>query len=530
MLLTAQNISYILPNRETLFSNVQVSLNKYEKAAVAGDNGTGKSTLLKILAGVLPPNNGTVTRNAPVYYVPQHFGQYNHLSVAAALGIQAKYNALNAILGGDTAEHHFEALADDWELLTRCEQAFEQWNIPYISLEQSFTQLSGGEKTKVFLAGIRIHQPACVLLDEPTNHLDADSRQRLYEWVAHPSTTLLTASHDRQLLELCQPIWELQATGIKSYGGNYSFYEEKKAEETTALQHKIAHAEKTVKAAKLQQQEAIERKQRENARGKKQAKKGDIPKILLNGRRIQAENSLAKIQEVHTDKVTSLQAGLEKVSAGAQVSRIMKGHFEKADIHTGKILVKADALQYSYVYASPLWQEPLSFTIMSGDRLAISGSNGSGKSTLVKLITGNITPQHGNLYRAPVNCLVLDQEYSVIDRNKTVLEQAESFNDLHLEPAMVKTILVRFLFDKEAWDKPCAVLSGGEILRLSLCCMTLRSQTPDVIILDEPTNNLDLTNIKMLTQIFAAYKGTLIVISHDSVFLEETRIHKVLQL
>jgi ATPase subunit of ABC transporter with duplicated ATPase domains len=530
MILSTQQISYTLPSRQVLFQSINFTLVKGEKTAIVGNNGTGKSTLLKILAGQLPAQSGTVHVGNTLYYVPQHFGQYNSLTVAQALGIDLKIAALNTILNGDPSELAFETLGDDWDLIERCEQAFRLWELPPITLDQSFDQLSGGEKTKVFLAGITLFKPAIILLDEPTNHLDAASRAQLYEWITTTNLTILVVSHDRQLLQLCDPIWELTPEGIHAYGGNYDFYEEQKALETGAIQQRIAHDQKMLKEARKQQQIVLQRKQRDLAHAEKKGKTGGIPKILLNGRKQQGAVSLAKLQDVHIDKVNTIKSKLDESSAAEQITRQMKGHFNNADLHKGKIMVKATGVNFAYGDAAPLWTTPLDFTITSGSRLAISGTNGSGKSTLIRLMMGQLLPREGELYLAQTNCLLLDQDYSLVDRQKTVLEQVHAFNEAHLEDHQLKTILVRFLFEKDSWDKPCTALSGGETLRLALCCMTLKNNAPDMIILDEPANNLDLNNIKMLTQIFHEYEGTLIVISHDATFLEEVGVQDYLEL
>lgn len=528
MLISAQHISYQLPSREILFQNVHFTLQKGDKAAIAGNNGVGKSTLLKIIAGRETPASGTVQIHHAYYYVPQHFGHFNTLTVAQACGVAEKRSALDAILAGSTDPHNYDVLGDDWDIAARTEAAFEKWDLGYLQPDQLLSTLSGGEKTRVFLAGINIFEPTVVLLDEPTNHLDAKAREQLYEWIATTSASLLVVSHDQQLLRLCKPIWELHRDGIRAYGGNYDFYAAQKATETAALQQRVAHQEKTLKEAKKQQQEAMERKQHADAQAKKHLKSAGLPKILQNTRKNNAEVSTAKLKEVHTEKVAELQAGWQELAAMTQVQRMMKGFFEQSALHKGKVLLEANGVNFGW--GAPLWQAPLSFTIRSGDRLAITGRNGSGKSTLLQLLLGQLTPAIGTLYRAPQRGLLLDQDYTLVDRNKTVLQQALSYNGTKLEVAMVKTILVNFLFGPDSWDKSCAVLSGGEMLRLSLCSMSLQNKTPDIIFLDEPTNNLDLQNIRMLTQIFQSYPGTLVLISHDAAFTAEVGITEVLEL
>lgn len=530
MLMNAQNIIYTLPLGKVLFRDVHFSLNKGEKIALVGDNGTGKSTLLQIAAGRIPLQDGAFTTAVRPYYVPQHFGQYDHLSIAGVLDISRQWQALQAILKGSTDTRDFEALADDWELEERCRRALNKWGLPHITVETPFKQLSGGEKTKLFLAGIDIHQPLLVLLDEPTNHLDTTGRQQLYDWLQTTAAGVLTASHDRSLLALCNPIWELSGTGINVYGGDYAFYETRKAEEEAALQHRIVHTARTLKEAGKKQQESLERKQRENARGERNRKSGGIPKILLNGRRQQAETSLGRLKDVHEEKVSRLRTELDELREHEPWHGEMRTDFHDARLHTGKILVKATELNFSYGNEQTLWPDPLSFEVRSGDRISIAGPNGSGKSTLVQLLMGTLPPSSGELYRASFTHLLLDQEYSLIDRQQTVITQMASCNELQLLDHELKLRLHRFLFDSNSWDKPCPVLSGGEMMRLSLCCMMVKNNAPDVIVLDEPTNNLDLRNIRILTSTMADYAGTLIVISHDRTFLEEIGISQEINL
>lgn len=524
MLISAQYTSYQLPSGHHLFEDVQFTLDKGDKAAIVGHNGAGKSTLLRIIAGQEKAFSGTIHAHAPFYYVPQHFGHFNHLTVAAACGIADKLSALEAITNGDASEHWFDIIGDDWDIMARFETAIAKWGIPYVTPDQPLSALSGGEKTRLFLSGIDIFNPAVVLLDEPTNHLDHGAREQLYAWVRSTNCTLLIVSHDRELLRLCTPIWELQADGIQVYGGNYDLYAAQKEIATASLQQRIAHQEKTLREAKKQRQIAIERAQHADAQARKKSKTGGMPKILLGARKNAAEVSTAKLDQVHTEKVSDLAAELQEVNAMAQLQRIMKGYFEASSLHRGKVLAEATAINYSWMPDNMLWDPALSFTLRSGDRLAITGPNGAGKSTLLQLLLGHITPSTGELHIANTRSILLDQDYSLIDRSRTILEQALAFNENNLETSTVKSMLVNFLFGRDTWDKSCAVLSGGEMLRLALCSMTLQNKAPDMIMLDEPTNNLDLANIKILTQIFAEYKGTLLLISHDKNFIQDAGI------
>lgn len=530
MLIDIQQLSYHTPDRELLFGNVSSSLQRGEKAAIIGNNGAGKSTLLKIIAGLEPAFTGELKVNGSIRYVPQHYGHFDHLTVGEVLGIGPLLQALQAIEKGATDQHYYDLLEDRWDLTARCGEAFARWGIAGIKLEQPLAQLSGGMKTRLFLSSIDIFQPDIVLLDEPTNHLDTTARKQLYEWIGNTNCTLLLTSHDRELLRLCQPIWELKAAGINTYGGNYDHYAEQKETETIALENKLSHYQKTLREAQVKQRETLERKQHTDAQGRKNSRHGGLPKGLINARRNNAEGSAGKLKIVHNAKVNELRSQLQEATALAQVAQLMKGYFGTPPLPAGKVLIQATGINYGYDASNLLWQEPLSLTIRSGNRLAIHGDNGSGKTTLFKLLQGKLTPSQGTVQRANCTTLLLDQEYRLVDRGKTVLEQALAFNEQLLEAAMVHTILANFLFRPPEWNKPCSVLSGGEMLRLTLCCMVLQNRTPDIIFLDEPVNNLDLSNIQMLGKIFADYRGTLIVISHDGGFLQEVGITETLQL
>ena len=171
-MLILQNISYIHPTKDVLFNNIHLTLNPKEKLALIGNNGSGKSTLLKIIAKELQASSGQLSVDSEPYYVPQIFGQYNHLSIAQALRVEDKFNALQQILSGNVTEENYALLNDDWTIEERCNEALSYWQLSQFDLTQKMETLSGGQKTKVFLAGIAIHEPKIVVLDEPSNHLD----------------------------------------------------------------------------------------------------------------------------------------------------------------------------------------------------------------------------------------------------------------------------------------------------------------------------------------------------------------------
>ncbi|SFT16892.1 ABC-F family ATP-binding cassette domain-containing protein [Sphingobacterium wenxiniae] len=525
IMLIVQNISYIHLDKTSLFNNLNFTLPTHSKTALIGQNGSGKSTLLKLIAGLYPVTTGQIHTVENPYYIPQHFGQYNTLTVAEALGIADKLHAFECILSGEMTEAYLELLDDDWTIEERCQESLQHWQLEGISLSSPMALLSGGQKTKVFLAGIEIHKPNFILLDEPSNHLDLAGRELLYDFILTTSATLFVVSHDRTLLNLLNNIYELTPTGITTYGGNYDFYCEQKEIAVNALQHRIESQEKELRKAKQKERETMERQQKLDARAKKNVGKAGLPKIVANTWRNSAERSTAKIAGVHLEKTTNISQELRALRTQQTELDKMKFAFDTSNLHFGKTLFQGEDLNYMH-NTKCLWTPDLNFSIKSGERTAIQGKNGSGKTTFIRLLLGELLPARGKLYRATEQIVYIDQEYSLINDQLNIYEQAQTFNQTALQEHEVKIRLNRFLFDKDEWDKPCHALSGGERMRLALCCLNIGQIAPDMIILDEPTNNLDIQNIDILTSAIRDYTGTLLVASHDNIFLEEIGIQR----
>lgn len=528
-MLTLHHISYLHPDQELLFDQLSLIVNRHDKLALVGNNGSGKSTLLKIISGELPPSDGQLYVEPDLYYVPQIFGQYNHLTIAQALKIDDKLDALNKILHGDVTENHLIRLQDDWTIEERCSKAFHYWQLQELSLTQKMGTLSGGQKTKVFLAGISIHQPKFILLDEPSNHLDNAGRQLLYNFIRSTTSALIIVSHDRKLLNLLDKVCELSKHGLVVYGGNYDFYANQKRIENESLYQDLKNKEKTLRKAKEKEREILERKQKLDTRGKRKQEKAGVPTISLNTLRNNAERSTAKIKDTHIEKISGISQEMKTLRSNLPDLGKMKFDLNDSSLHNGKNIFNALEINFSYENQQ-LWKEHLTIQITSGERIALKGANGSGKTTLIKLLLGRLVPQTGAISCTENKAIYIDQDYSLIQDQYKVFEQALQFNTASLQEHEIKIRLNRFLFSKDDWEKPCHALSGGEKMRLMLCCLTMSLQSPDLIILDEPTNNLDLQNIEILTAAINAYEGTLIVVSHDELFLEQINIERSINL
>lgn len=545
MPISIQQISYIHPDKEVLFSDLNFAISKGQKLGLVGNNGCGKSTLLQIIAGQLSPSSGVIVRPDDIYYIPQHFGQYDSLTIAQALQTDHKQEALHAILAGDASTENFTILNDDWNIEERSMAALDSWGLGQFTLSYPMNLLSGGEKTRVFLAGMDIHNPSVILMDEPTNHLDSSGRQRLYDWVQKWRSTLLIVSHDRTILNLLPEICELEKHQLTYYGGNYEFYKEQKNIMQQALLERIEEKDKALRLARKVARETAERRDKQNVRGEKANMKKGVPRIVLNSLQSKSEKSTAKLNNAHQEKAGKLTDERNQLKSSLPSTAALKTDFNSSSLHSGKILVTAEKINFSYHQMDNkeslntsgtdnpeqfLWKTPLSFQIKSGERLCVKGLNGSGKTTLLKLITGQLQTQTGTLTRADFTYVYLNQEYSIIDDRNSVLEQAYAFNSRNLPEHEIKIILNRFLFPASEWDKPCRKLSGGEKMRLAFCCLMISNNTPDMFILDEPTNNLDIQSIEIITATIKNYTGTVIVISHDDYFIKEIGIDQPILL
>jgi ATPase subunit of ABC transporter with duplicated ATPase domains len=245
----------------------------------------------------------------------------------------------------------------------------------------------------------------------------------------------------------------------------------------------------------------------------------------LGARKNAAENNAAHLKGVHAEKIGSLSNELTELRKELPGRDTMKFGFDNSTLHKGKILITAKAINFSYGN-QPLWKQAMTFQITSGERIALHGANGSGKTTLIKILLGELEPTTGTIVRTDNRSIYIDQDYSLINNELTIYEQAESFNQSALPEHEIKIRLNRFLFPKDTWEKPCSTLSGGEKMRLMLCCLTIGNQSPDTLILDEPTNNLDIQNIEILTMAINEYEGTLMVVSHDGYFLEQIHVER----
>ncbi len=531
MSLQVQNLSYIHTDKDILFQNISFSLSSGDKCAIVGNNGVGKSTLLKIIAGKISSASGKVLCDDTPYIVPQHFGQFNSMTVAETLGLAEKLRSLEVILKGQGTEDDFVILNDEWDIQERLAGAFARWHINHITPDTVMGALSGGEKTKVFLAGLDIFHPAIVLLDEPTNHLDTISRALLYESIFMTNRTTIIVSHDRTLLNMLPAIYEMSPSGMHFYPMNYNAYKETADAEVAAKAAHLQNRQKELAKAEKSAQKTMERQQKHASRGEKQSAKQCVARIVMGNLRDQSESSTSRLNKVQQEKLQTMNRQVREIRASISEHIAMKINIGSSALPRRKRLIEAINVTFRYTNRNTMWQQsPLSLSIYSGERIRLQGNNGCGKSTLLKLITGTLQPTDGEVLRCEsLKILYLDQEYSCLDNELTVYGQLESCNNKKPEHEL-KMLLNRFLFTASVWDKKCRSLSGGERMRLALCRLLVCDNVPDMIIADEPTNNIDISNMDILADTLKNYKGTLLVVSHDKQFIQDVGIERTINI
>lgn len=338
----------------------------------------------------------------------------------------------------------------------------------------------------------------------------------------------MVVSHDITLLNLLEETYELSPKGLKLYGGNYNFYKIQKEIEEQALSQQINAEENTLQLAWKKAREVRERQDRRVHRGAKET--SGVPRIVLKGRQDKGENTSSKLSEKHITIISDKQQRLSELREKQQRNVELKIDFGNAPLHKGKVLFKAIGVNFGYVPGKLIWGAPLNMEVRSGERIHITGDNGTGKTTLLKLLIGEQSPNIGEVIKADFTFIYLDQEYNKVKTSQTLLELAQECNCHHLLDHEIKLRLHRALFPKEMWNRPCYVLSGGERMRLYLCCLMISNHIPDLFILDEPTNNLDLLSLGILTATIKGYQGALLVISHDEEFVKQIGMTRVIEL
>lgn len=521
--ITLSNLCWSTPDGTPLFTDLNLSFGA-ERAGIVGRNGIGKTTLLRLIQGELQPQSGAIQVSGTLGLMRQDIGARDGETIADLFDARHALALLDrAEAGLASADELAEA---DWTLHARLEAALSRCGLD-TDPRTPLASLSGGQRTRAGLAALIFAGADMLLLDEPTNNLDRAGRGAVLEIIRGWRGGALIVSHDRELLEEMDAIVELSTLGATRYGGNYSAYRARKAEELEAARHDLAHAERTRLEIDRRAQQAAERKARKDSAGQKARAKGDQPKILMDAAKGRAESSggaNARLREArHDAALEALNAAREKV----EVRQPLRMDIPSAGLPSNKLVLRLDSVTGGHDPAQPVIRD-LSLTITGPERVAIAGPNGSGKTTLLALIAGQLEPWSGRV-DLHVRHALLDQHVGILDPDRSLRD-----NFLRLNPGarenQCRAALARFRFRADDALRMTGSLSGGEKLRAGLACTLGRAEPPQLLMLDEPTNHLDLDAVEALEAALAAYDGALLVVSHDEAFVKRLALDRKVDL
>lgn len=520
--ITISRLNWSTPDGRAVLVDLDLQFGP-ERTGIVGRNGIGKSTLLRLLAGELTPAAGYIAIDGRVAMLRQTVQIGADETVADLFGAAAGLALLRkAEVGAASIDEIAEA---DWTLAARVDEALANIGLP-VPPETPLAALSGGQRTRAALAGAMFAAPDFLLLDEPTNNLDREGRKAVRDLLARWRGGAIVVSHDRELLEEMDAIVELTSLGAARTGGGWSAYRDRKEIEQAAMEAELAGAEKRADAAQRQAQAATEKQDRRDARGRGKAARGDMPKILIGAQKRRAEETRAAGSRLAERQRGEAEEELSAARAKIEIVDPLSVGLPSTGLPSSRTVLSIDHVTAGYVPGRPVIRD-FSLTVTGPERVAITGPNGSGKSTLLALIAGTLMPWQGQV-RVPVPFALFDQRVGLLDPAQSIAD-----NFLALNPGTTnnqcRAALARFRFRAGAADRIVGTLSGGQMLRAGLACVLGAPQPPQLLILDEPGNHLDIESLTAVETGLAAYDGALLVVSHDTAFLGAIGIARTIE-
>ncbi|WP_297936947.1 ribosomal protection-like ABC-F family protein [uncultured Campylobacter sp.] len=497
-----------------ILNKISLSVNERERIAIIGKNGSGKSTLMKLVAGSLEPDSGRriVQGGVKVEMLAQNPKFDDAATVKDALNLELKeifdardeYAAVLEALGRDPHNKELNARQDElikfieakdgWQIERKIERVLEEFKLKEYE-NRAVSSLSGGEIRRVALGALILKKPDILLLDEPTNHLDVYMVRFLEDMLKSSRQTIVFISHDRYFIDaLATRSVEIEEGALASFDGGYANYLAKKEEILASL----AKSHETL----LKQLKAEEEWLRRGVKARLKRNEGRKERVLAM--REEAKKNPGVIRRVRLE--------LERAS---------KNFNQTQSVNRKKMLFEIK--QLSKTIGGKQLFSGFNARVLQGERIAIVGRNGSGKSTLIKILLGFEKPSSGEIKRGEVRVGYFDQSRSALDDDKSLIETFCPNGGDHVmvrgRNMHVYGYLKNFLFPKEFLDKPIGVLSGGEKNRVALAL--LFSKEYDVLVLDEPTNDLDIATINILEDYLQSFEGAIIIVSHDRYFVDK---------
>ena len=530
-------VTFTWPDGSTALDSVSGAFGA-GRTGLVGRNGSGKSTLLRLIAGELTPTSGHITATGEVAYLPQRLTLDTHARVAELLGVAGALDAVRAIAAGDVDPARFDEVGDDWDVEARAEAALAEAGLDPSFLDRTVGELSGGEAVLVAIAGIRAHRAPITLLDEPTNNLDREARARLGEMVRSWRGTLVVVSHDVALLELMDDTAELYGRELSVFGGPYSEWRTWLDTEQESAKQAERDAKQAFRKEKRQRIEAELKLATRSQMAKKAFEEKRVPKIVANGRKMAAQVSAGRLRTEVAEKEGTARDALDAAGHRIRHDATMKIELPDPGVsRSRRIATIGDAERF--------------WTIQGPERVALIGRNGVGKTTLLRRLVDGAgsadpgadleadpappdsasVPEMSVLSGVPHTDRIgyLPQRIDGLDETATVVENVAA-RAPEIPEKELRNRLARFLIRGAAMDRQVGALSGGERFRVALATLLLADPAPHLVVLDEPTNNLDLDTVDQVVQALRAYRGAVLVVSHDDAFLQRLDLDLTLEL
>lgn len=516
-------LSWHTPNNEPLFTDLNLALGPH-RTGLVGRNGTGKTTLLRLIYGELSPAAGTINTPPSVGFLRQNPEQLEDGTIADLFGVTEQLAILARVERGEaTADEIANA---DWTLAARLERALRRLGLEQRP-EAPLATLSGGQRTRASLAALVFAEPEVLLLDEPTNHLDRAGRRHVIDTLREWRGCVVVASHDRTLLDGMDAIVELTSLGARTYGGNYRAYRAAKDAELASAESELTRAERALSDAHAKAQIAAERKSRTDRYGKQLRASGSQSKLAADAAKERSEGSGSSAARLRNRQAKEAEGALQTARAAVEVLEPLVMDIPASGLAAGRDVLRVERLWFRYQNDTPVLED-VSFSIRGPERVAIEGANGAGKSTLLACIQGALTPQAGTVC-VHVPAALIDQDLSLLDPAETVrdafarIDPDASENDR-------RAALARFVFRGEDAHRPIRSLSGGERMRAGLACTLGHSHPRQLLLLDEPSNHLDIEAVETLEAALKGYDGAILVVSHDQAFLDRIGVERRIAL
>ena len=572
--ITLDHISYAHPTQPPLFADLSAVFSA-PLTGLIGDNGCGKTTLMRLILGDLTPDSGSLAVPERMAYLPQDLGLGREQTLAELCGISETLRALQAVESGEYSPELYEVIGDNWDVEERTLATLATYGFTPATLvdrdnpeairalfTRDMRSFSGGEAVIAALASLMVSDPEFILLDEPTNNLDSVAKAQLFTALEALPCPALIISHDRDLLERVNVIAELHAdrqglAHLRIFESNYSTYRQALETEQQAAQRRVTEAKNEVRSAHrewVQAQEII-------SKNMSRVWKDDQPDTILALAKDASRQAAAKLRVLRVGKQEQAQEAYQNAQDQVRIQEKIYAELSQRPLPAGRKVLelsrvdssqvsretftvqqptKVDSLHFSPAEANNESQqgtpaERPEHLILSGpEHLRITGANGSGKTTLLEAIAHAKDPE----YRSPVQpayrvdyCIegAYIPQRITLDPQLTLLQSVQRAN-LGVSEQHLRDQLARLLFRRESVHHKTGELSGGERFRAAVAQVLLADPVPQLLMLDEPTNNLDISSVDWLVQALEAYTGALIVVSHDEDFCRRIRIDRTLAL